>query len=69
VLPGAPKSARAVAANERCWPVGLGMAMLLFVRYFTALVVFDAITVMSSSSIVRVGVRETFNSIFNLSTT
>ena len=69
LCPGAPKRARAVAANERCWPASLGMAMLLFVRYFTALVVFDAITVVSSSSIVRVGVRETFVVIFTLSTT
>ncbi len=69
VLPGAPKSARAVAANERCWSAGCGMALLLFARYFTALVVFDAITVMLLSSTVWVGVRETFVVIFNLSTT
>ena len=50
LCPGAPKRARAVAAIESCRTGGLGMAMVLFVRYFTALVVFDAITVMSSSS-------------------
>jgi hypothetical protein len=50
LCPGAPKRARAVAAIvSRCtgwW----GMALVRLVRYLIALVVFDVMTVMSSSS-------------------
>ena len=50
LCPGAPKRARAVAAIEHCRAGGSGMAMLIFVRYCTELDVFDAMTVVSSSS-------------------
>ena len=49
------------------------MALVILIWDFSAVVVFDAMTVMSSSStsdcIIGVGVRETFDVQFRLSTT
>ncbi len=47
---GAPKRARAVAAIECCCLEWLGMALEILILAFTALVVFDAMTVILSSS-------------------
>ena len=57
--PGAPKRARAVAANDCCFTARLGMISVFILRDltdvvvlqdFTAAVVLDAMTVISSSS-------------------
>ena len=50
LCPGAPKRARAVAAIVCRGTVWLGLTLLRLRRVLTALVVFDAMIVMSSSS-------------------
>ena len=48
--PGAPKRARAVAANDFCCMYRLGVMLVVVLQDFTASVVLDAMTVISSSS-------------------